>query len=243
MRTRGGFVPVRWSPPTPFSSFKTLCTTPSSEKDETADVAPETWRRHCSLEATMVDGTRFLDGFGTSRVSVAASGARVVDVQKTKIKKQCVRVSRVQPSDAFSARFLLWNGSLACFYGHGFFLGRDRQSDWEPGNCCDKTTTIRNRTNALRLLATRSDRSRRKIDERKKKTKNDCSPVEPVKDAVGASFCTEIRTPGNLELGQLQRSDGVFGTVMPFVGSLDRSLQVPEIITTQNMASQKRGHR
>ena len=58
--TSGGFVPARSSWSTPFSTFRTLCTTPSSEKDEIADVPPETWRRHCSLEATMVDGTWFL---------------------------------------------------------------------------------------------------------------------------------------------------------------------------------------
>lgn len=75
VRTRGGFVPDRWFSPTPLSSFKTLCTTPSSEKDEIADVAPEICRRHWSLEATIMDGTRFLDGFGTSSGSVEARGA------------------------------------------------------------------------------------------------------------------------------------------------------------------------
>lgn len=73
-------------------------------------------------------------------------------------------------------------------------------------------------------------------------TNSHCSPLESVKDAVGASFCAETRSPGNLELGQFQRSDGVFGTVVPFVGSLDRSLQVPEA-TVHTLHREKRRFR
>lgn len=52
--------------------------------------------------------------------------------------------------------------------------------------------------------------------------------MEPVKNTVGTSFCSEIRASGNLELGQLQRRDGIFGAVVTFRGSLNRSLQVPD---------------
>lgn len=56
-----------------------------------------------------------------------------------------------------------------------------------------------------------------------------CSPVEPVKHAVSASFRAKVGPPGNLELGELKRGDSVFGAVVPLIRSLDRTLQVPDI--------------
>lgn len=58
------------------------------------------------------------------------------------------------------------------------------------------------------------------------------SPVKPVKDAVSASFRAKVGPPGNLKLGELERSDGVLGAVVPLVRRLDGTLQVPEISVT-----------
>lgn len=60
-----------------------------------------------------------------------------------------------------------------------------------------------------------------------------CAPVEPVKDAVSAPFRAKVWPPGNLELGELERSDGVFGAIVALIRSLDRTLQVPGINAAQ----------
>lgn len=51
--------------------------------------------------------------------------------------------------------------------------------------------------------------------------------MQSVEDVVTASLCPEVRAPGQFQLGKLQRGDGILGAVVPFSGSLNRSLEVP----------------
>ena len=57
-----------------------------------------------------------------------------------------------------------------------------------------------------------------------------CSPMQPVENIITASFCPEIGTPRQFELGQLKRGDGILGAVMPLSGSLNRSLEIPDTL-------------